>query len=190
MADNALVMDDLTAHIPESLRQVFSQIVVLTDAFCDEHLNDEYKELCRGMAVAICQEGSPVKRGKVAGWACGIVNALGWVNFLGDPSIEPYMRLGDVAKGFGVSQQTMATRSKAIREGLGLVAFDPDWCLPSLMDDNPLIWMVEVNGFVMDIRCAPREIQKAAYDQGVIPYLPDAQEQVDSSNDVVDRIGS
>ena len=40
------------------------------------------------------------------------------------------------------------------------------------MDDNPLVWMLEVNGFVMDIRTAPREAQVAAYENGLIPYIP------------------
>jgi hypothetical protein len=40
------------------------------------------------------------------------------------------------------------------------------------MDDNPLAWMVEVNGFVMDIRHAPRELLAAAFEKGLIPYIP------------------
>ena len=50
---------------------------------------------------------------------------------------------------------------------------DPNWCLPSKMEDNPLIWMVSVNGFIIDIRQAPREIQEEALRKGIIPYLPE-----------------
>jgi hypothetical protein len=50
--------------------------------------------------------------------------------------------------------------------------FDHRWTLPSLMDDNPLIWMLEVNGLLMDIRDAPREAQEIAYEKGMIPYIP------------------
>jgi hypothetical protein len=32
--------------------------------------------------------------------------------------------------------------------------------------------MLEVNGFLMDIRMAPREAQVAAYERGLIPYIP------------------
>jgi len=52
------------------------------------------------------------------------------------------------------------------------VPFHPDWCLPGRLDDNPLVWMLEVNGFLMDIRMAPREAQVAAYERGLIPYIP------------------
>jgi hypothetical protein len=41
--------------------------------------------------------------------------------------------------------------SKAIRDLLRMRPFDPDWALPSLLDDNPLVWMLNVNGVLMDI---------------------------------------
>jgi hypothetical protein len=49
---------------------------------------------------------------------------------------------------------------------------DPDWCLPSKMDGNPLIWMLSVNGLMMDIRSAPLGAQVEAFRQGLIPYIP------------------
>ena len=33
-------------------------------------------------------------------------------------------------------------------------------------------WMVEVNGFVTDVRHAPREVQEIALEKGLIPYIP------------------
>jgi hypothetical protein len=120
------------------------------------------------MAVAVCQKGSPVLKGKAEGWAAGTVYALGRVNFLDDPSQTPHMKSAEIADGFGVSIGTMQAKAKVIREGLDLVPFHPDWCLPSKMDDNPLVWMLEVNGFLMDIRMAPREAQVAAYEKGLI----------------------
>ena len=39
--------------------------------------------------------------------------------------------------------------------------------------------MLEVNGFLMDIRMAPRKAQVAAYEKGLIPYVPaDRQEAI------------
>ena len=32
--------------------------------------------------------------------------------------------------------------------------------------------MLEVNGFLMDIRNAPRELQEVAFAKGLIPYVP------------------
>jgi len=51
--------------------------------------------------------------------------------------------------------------------------FDPRWTLPSKMDENPMVWMLEVNGFLMDIRNAPRELQEVAFAKGLIPYVPE-----------------
>jgi hypothetical protein len=38
--------------------------------------------------------------------------------------------------------------------------------------DNPLIWLLQVNGFIIDIGDAPVEVQQAAFERGLIPYLP------------------
>jgi len=169
-------MDDdlskLMSEVPQVFAGRFMALAQATDAFCDAHLNAEYKDLCREMAVAVCQEESPVLHGKPAGWAAGVVYALGRVNFLDDPSQNPHMKSTEIAEGFGVSVATMQAKAKVIREGLDLVPFDPDWCLPSNLETNPLVWMLEVNGFVMDIRGAPREAQVVAYQKGLIPWIP------------------
>ena len=162
----------LMAEVPKTCAARFADLVKLTDAFCDAHLNAEYKGLCRKMAVAVCQKGSPVLKGRSEGWAAGIVYALGRINFLDDPSQTPHMKSTEIARGFGISMATMLAKAKAIREGLDLIPFHPDWSLPSRLDDNPLLWMLEVNGFLMEIRHAPREAQIVAYEKGLIPYVP------------------
>ena len=50
--------------------------------------------------------------------------------------------------------------------------FDHEWTLPSRLEDNPLVWMLEVNGLMMDVRQAPREVQEIAFHKGLIPYIP------------------
>jgi hypothetical protein len=152
------------------------KIVELTDAFCEEHLNEEYRELCEDMIGALLEIELPLESGKPASWASAIVHALGWVNFLQDPHLSPYMTSPQIAEGFGVSQGTMLTKSRIIRDELDMIQLDPQWCLTSLLKDNPLIWMLKVNGLIMDIRAAPREAQEEAYRLGLIPYIP-ADEQ-------------
>jgi hypothetical protein len=53
-----------------------------------------------------------------------------------------------------------------------LTLFDPEWTLPSLRDQNPLTWMAEVNGLLVDLRQMPREVQEIAFEKGMIPYIP------------------
>ena len=44
--------------------------------------------------------------------------------------------------------------------------------LRSFVDRNPLVWMAEVNGMLVDPRDMPREVQVIAYEKGMIPYIP------------------
>ena len=41
---------------------------------------------------------------------------------------------------------------------------------------NPLIWMAEVNGLLVDLRDMPREVQAIAFERGMIPYIPADQD--------------
>jgi len=150
----------------------FDKILELTVGFCQKYLNEEYRELCEDMTWTVYEEGLPIEMGKPVGWASGIVHAVGWINFLHDTSQSPHMSSAQIAEGFGVSQGTMMAKSKIIRDELDLIQMDPDWCLPALLEDNPLVWMLKVNGFIMDIRMAPREAQEEAYRQGLIPFIP------------------
>ena len=166
----------IRTNIPEEAKLALTHIIELTDAFCERHLNEDYRRLCQEMATILYAAGLPVKGGRLAGWASGIVHAIGWVNFLQDPGQSPHMTSAQVAAGFGVSQGTMTAKSKIIRDELDLIQLDPDWCTPAMLKDNPLVWMLDVNGFIMDIRIAPREAQEEAYRLGLIPFIP-ADEQ-------------
>jgi hypothetical protein len=88
-------------QVPKPLLPIYEAITAITNAFCDTHLNAEYAQHSRQLAAALSRKRpSPLLRGKVATWACGIVYALGSVNFLGDRSSEPSMRM-DVAQHDG-----------------------------------------------------------------------------------------
>jgi hypothetical protein len=159
--------------IPTAARPAYDAIVGLTDAFCREHLSEEYAALCRRLAGVLARKRpSPLTRGKPASWAAGIVRVVGWVNFLGDPSQPGHMRLADIDKGIGVSEATGQAKSMAIRNLLKIRRLEPEWTLPSQMDKNLLAWLIQVNGLPMDARSAPREIQEEAFRRGFIPYLP------------------
>jgi len=159
-------------------RARFLAITEYTDVYCMndlEPLHRDYETLCHVMAAALCQDGSPVVEGraKAEGWAAAIVASLGFVNFLGDPSFPPIKTMEEVAAGFGVSASGMHAKSRQIRNLLDLVPFDPDWTLPSLLDSNPLVWMLETtSGVIVDIRMCSRAEQVMAFEAGLIPYVP------------------
>ncbi len=159
--------------VPEQMRPVYESIVSLTEAVCREHLNEEYAALCRKLAAALARKRpSPLARGKPEVWACAITYTIGRVNFLFDKSQTPHLRADELCKLFGVSQSTGSAKSQLIWKMFDLMQMDPRWTLPSMMDTNPLVWMLSVNGFLMDIRYAPREAQEEAFRKGLIPYIP------------------
>ena len=162
-----------TERVPAALQGKFDEIVTLTEDFCQQHLSEEYAELCQRMAATLCRKRpSPITTGKVNTSACGIVYSLARINFLFDKSQSPHMRADDLCSHFGLSPKTGSAKSTAIMDLLNSGQMDPKWTLPSLLDQNPLAWMIQVNGLIMDARHAPREVQEEAFRKGLIPYLP------------------
>src|SRR5258706_15669186 len=161
--------------VPKEMQERFDEITRFTDAFSQERLNEEYVQLCRELTATLCRKRpSPLARGKASTWACGILHALGMVNFLFDSSQTPHIAASQIWEYFDLSYSTMQAKSQQIRDLLGMYPMDPDWSIPSMIDKNPLVWMLEVNGLIIDVRHAPRELQEAAFRKGLIPYIPDA----------------
>ena len=165
-------------EVKPAYRGRFLDIVTLTDAYCLNHLQPlhmEYACLSHSMAALLCQKGSPVVEGRSGpeGWAAAIVGALGFVNFLSDPDKMPVKTMAEVAAGFGVSESGMGAKCSKIRKLLDLEQFDPGWTLPSMLGDNPYVWMLETtSGMIVDVRRCSRDAQVAASEAGLIPYVP------------------
>lgn len=159
--------------VPKQMQQKFEDIVRLTDDFCEKYLNDEYTEMSRQLAAALCRKRpSPLATGQAKSWACGIVHAIGMVNFLYDSSQKPHIKSSELYRAFGVGESTGQGKSKAIRDLMKMSYYNTDWCLPSRIDSNPMAWLISVNGFLMDARNAPCAIQEEAFRKKLIPYLP------------------
>jgi hypothetical protein len=164
--------------VPKSMQAIYNAITALTDAFCRNHLSEDYRELARRMTAALCRKRpSPLTSGQPRTWACGIVYVLGQINFLSDPSTQPFMTTADLCAGFGVGQSTASAKARVISQALDTSRLNPEWSLPSLLDQNPLVWMAEVNGFMVDLRDMPREVQEIAFERGMIPYIPADRER-------------
>lgn len=159
--------------VPATTQPRFDAVVRLTDDVCHAYLNDEYAVLCRELAAALARKRpSPLSRAHTETWACAITYTLGAVNFLFDPSEQLHVSARDLCAKFGVSQSTGAARSKEITQLLRIGPLDPRWCLPSKLADNPVAWMIKVDGFIVDIREMPRDLQEEAYRRGLIPFVP------------------
>ena len=71
-----------------------------------------------------------------------------------------------------MAQSTLAKKSARIRALLELSS----WCEPELtrrtmLERNPLGWLVTVNGVLVDARTLPRELQDEARRLGLTPDL-------------------
>ena len=129
--------------IPAAVQPAYGSIVALTDSFCREHLNDEYQALCRKLAGVLARKRpSPLLSGKADSWACGIVRVIAWANYLGDPNQPHHLKMIDIDEGFRVSESTGAAKSKAIRDLLKILPIDPEWTLPSRIDQIPIFRMI------------------------------------------------
>ncbi len=164
-------------RVPTEMQARFDEITRLTDAFSHAYLTDEYAQLCRELTATLCRKRpSPLLQGKAPTWACGIIHALGMVNFLFDAAQTPHIPASQIWDHFGLSSSTMQAKSKQIRDLLGMYPFDPDWTTASMTEKNPFVWLLEVNGLVLDMRTAPRGIQEEAFHRGLIPYIPGDEE--------------
>jgi len=169
---SAVTMPSLE-RIPRAMAEKFSAITALTDAFCEKHLNDEYRVLIHRVVGTLARKRpSPLLKGKENVWAAGAVHAVGHANFLDDPSQVPHCKPKTIYEFFGIAESTGQNKSKQIRDALGMGVMSPDWTLPSRLADNPLVWMVQINGLMIDIRRSPPELQRLAYEKGLAPFIP------------------
>lgn len=166
--------------VPKNMQGKYDEIAALITPFCDEYLNDEYKALCLHALEKLCRKRpSPLLSGRARTWAGAILYAVGQANFLFDKSQTPYMKASELAERIGVGNGTISAKAKELRKMLKMQFFSAEWTLPSRMEDNPFIWMVQVNGLPMDARSLPLEAQILCYEKGLIPYIPalkDAEE--------------
>ncbi|WP_204139437.1 DUF6398 domain-containing protein [Halomicronema sp. CCY15110] len=163
--------------VPKAMQAKFDSITAMTDEFAAQHLHDEYATLIRQATAALCRKRpSPLKSGRDRSWACGLSHAIGMVNFLFDSSQTPHISASDLYAWFGVGSSTGQGKSKQVRDMLDMGQLDPDWCLPSKLGDNPLAWMISVNGMILDARSAPPEVQEQLAAAGIIPYAPSTTE--------------
>jgi hypothetical protein len=167
-------MNELAAlKIPVALRPRVSETIDIADAFCAEHLDAEYGELCRRLIARLARKRpSPLERGEPRIWAAGAVYALGSINFLFDRSSEPFMTADELAAGLGVAKTTMANKARRIRDVLVIAPMEPELSRREVLAE--LAWLVELDGFIVDARRLPRALQAEACRLGLVPDIAEA----------------
>jgi hypothetical protein len=159
-------------RIPATMRDRVREIVAISDEACTAYLDDEYADLCRHLVARLARKRpSPLARGDARIWAAGAIYAVGQQNFLFDRSQHPYLSAEQLAAHLGVVKTTMANKAALINRTLDLGVFEPDLTRTAMLEQHPLAWLVEVNGFIVDARTLPDELQDEARRRGLIPDL-------------------
>lgn len=163
--------------IPQSMAEKFAAITTLTDAFCATHLDDTYRQIIHRVVGSLARKRpSPLLKGKETVWAAAAVHAVGRINFLDDVSQTPHCKPKVIYEFFGIAESTGQNKSKEIRELLKMGPFAHNWMLPSRMAENTMMWILQVNGLAIDIRDAPVDLQRMAFEKDLIPYVPADQD--------------
>jgi Domain of unknown function (DUF6398) len=153
--------DDL--RIPAALRDRAQQIFDVADAVCREHLDEEYGRLTRRLVARLARKRpSPLVRGDARIWAAGAIYAVGQVNFLFDRTQTPHLTTKQLAEALSVVQTTMANKAGIINRTLDIGIFEPDLTRVAMIEQHPMAWLVEVDGFIIDARTLPAELQDEA----------------------------
>jgi hypothetical protein len=114
---------------------------------------------------------SPLTRGDVRIWAAGAIYAVGQVNFLFDRTQTPHMTAKQLADALGVVQTTMANKAGIINRLLDVGIFEPDLTRAAMIEQHPMAWLVEVDGFIIGARTLPTELHDEARRRGLISDL-------------------
>jgi hypothetical protein len=166
-------MPDLDAlKIPAANRPVAENIIQITDLVCAKLLDEEYAELARQAVAKLARKRpSPLLGGRPSTWASAVVYALGQANFLFDRSQQLHCTPDELSEAFGVAKSTMSNKAKQVRDLLKM-DFAAQWQRADMLEQNPAFWFIQVDGFIVDVRSMPVDIQVEAYLRGIIPYVP------------------
>lgn len=68
-------------------------------------------------------------------------------------------------------QTTMANKAGIINRLLDIGIFEPDLTRVAMIEQHPMAWLVEVDGFVIEARTLRAELQDEARRRGLIPDI-------------------
>lgn len=162
-----------STKVPAAQQDNYMRLTTLTDDFCAQHLTEGYAELARSAIAALCRKRpSPLGNGRANSWACGVIYAIGQLNFLFDKSNNPSMTATDLCAHFNLTASTGRNKAKQVHNAIGMHSYDFRWALPETIEAaGSLFWLIEYNGLAVDARDLPRDVQEAAFEHGVIPYV-------------------
>ena len=82
------------------------------------------------------------------------------------------MTAEELVEPLGVAKTTASSKAAQIRKLLKIDQLNSEWVLASDIENNSALWHVMVNGFIVDARGLPLEMQIYCAEKGLIPYVP------------------
>ncbi len=145
----------------QEIKKLEDQLIDLTNSFCDNKLDNEYKSLCVKLIRKLGRKRDvPFQRGKVEIWAAAVIQALGSINFLFDKSFKPYVTSDQINEYFGTKNSTVSNKAREIKEMLNLWHFNPEFSIQKMIKDNPFNNLVMVDGLILPLDTLPPILQK------------------------------
>ena len=97
------------------------KLTQMVDGFCDEYLNDEYKEICHEI-IEDMANGKSVRytMGKLEVWASAIIYAVSQINSLFDKSNEVHISRKDILNYFNTKQSVVSRKAVNLRDRYNL----------------------------------------------------------------------
>ena len=120
-----------------TVQEYTEKLIQMTNGFCDEYLDDEYKALCE----------------KLIRKAASIFFLI--------KSSKPHASPDDICNYFGTSKSTTGGKAKTIRDMFKLHYFDSEFSTKELLDKSPFS-NVFLNGMPISISSLPPELQEVA----------------------------
>jgi hypothetical protein len=71
----------------------------------------------------------------------------------------------------GVVKTTVANKAGLINRTLDIGIYEPELMRVAMLEQHPMSWMVMVDGFIVDARTLPAEVQDEARGRGLIRDL-------------------
>ncbi len=145
-------------------------LIQMTNDFCDQHLDEEYKALCEKMIRKMSRKRTvPFLSGRIEIWAAGIVYAIGGINFLFDKSFQPYISPTDLCEYFGTSKSTTGQRAKVIRDMSKLHYYDSEFSTANMRESNPFAAFLD--GIPIPFSALSPELQEIAREHPEKPLM-------------------
>lgn len=144
----------------QQIKERQQEILRLIQAFCAQKLNEEYFELAERLLAKLGRKRNvPFAKGQPKVWAAGIIHALGSINFLFDKSTKPYVSVDEITGFFQASKSASGSKSKEIRDMLGMRTWDGEFSTRRMQQNNPFKDLVIVDGLIVPLEALPEEMQ-------------------------------